>query len=115
MVDGKGQSMSYAWNGPQDGSLQPVKDAKGQTIGQESLKQDKDGFIVERKQIVIGERLAGAVEVLSGLAVGDKVVTHGLQKIRGGQQVKVLSEEKPVAEHLGEPMHLSDLLPKKQQ
>ena len=79
------------------------------------LKQDKDGFIVERKQIVIGERLAGAVEVLSGLAVGDKVVTHGLQKIRGGQQVKVLSEEKPVAEHMGEPMHLSDLLPKKQQ
>lgn len=45
MVDGKGQSMSYAWNGPQDGSLQPVKDAKGQTIGQESLKQDKDGSL----------------------------------------------------------------------
>ncbi len=79
------------------------------------LKQDKNGFIVERKQIAIGERLAGAVEVISGLAVGDKVVTHGLQKIRGGQQVKVLSEEKPVAEHLGEPTHLSDLLPKKQQ
>lgn len=79
------------------------------------LKQDKNSFIVERKQIVIGERLAGAVEVISGLAVGDKVVTHGLQKIRGGQQVKVLSEEKPVAEHLGEPTHLSDLLPKKQQ
>ncbi|HSC69060.1 MAG TPA: efflux RND transporter periplasmic adaptor subunit [Cellvibrio sp.] len=79
------------------------------------LKKEQNGFIVERKQIVIGERLAGAVEVISGLAVGDKVVTHGLQKIRAGQQVKVLSEEKPVTEHLGESTHLSDLLPKKKQ
>jgi len=79
------------------------------------LKKEQDGFIVERKQIVIGERLAGAVEVKSGLAVGDKVVTHGLQKVRTGQQVKVLSEEQPVAEHLGEATHLSDLLPKKKQ
>jgi membrane fusion protein (multidrug efflux system) len=79
------------------------------------LKKEKSGFVVERKQIVIGERLAGAVEVMSGLAAGDKVVTHGLQKIRAGQQVKVLSEEKPVTEQAGEPAHLSDLLPKKKQ
>lgn len=79
------------------------------------LKKDKNGFVVERKQIVIGERLVGAVEVVSGLAVGDKVVTHGLQKIRAGQQVQVLSEEQPVAEHLGESTHLSDLLTKKKQ
>lgn len=79
------------------------------------LKKEQNGFVVERKQIVIGERLTGAVEVKSGLELGDKVVTHGLQKIRAGQQVKVLSEEKPVAEHLGESTHLSDLLPKKKQ
>ncbi len=79
------------------------------------LKKEQNGFSVERKKIVIGERLAGAVEVKSGLEVGDKVVTHGLQKIRAGQSVKVLSEEKPVTEHLGESTHLSDLLPKKKQ
>jgi membrane fusion protein (multidrug efflux system) len=79
------------------------------------LKQDQDGFVVERTQIRIGERLAGAVEVKSGLTVGDKVVTHGLQKIRAGQRVKILAEEEPVAEHIGEATHLSDLLPKQKK
>lgn len=66
--------------------------------------------IVERRQITIGERLPGAVEVISGLAANDKVVTHGLQKIRPGQKVQVLAEEKPFAEHTGEKSHLSDLI-----
>ncbi|MDO8345715.1 MAG: efflux RND transporter periplasmic adaptor subunit [Cellvibrio sp.] len=65
---------------------------------------------VERRQITIGERLTGSVEVLSGLNVGDKLVTHGLQKIRPGQKVKVLAEEKPAAEQTGDSTHLSDLI-----
>ena len=71
------------------------------------------GGIVERRKIAIGERLAGAVEVLSGLNAGDKVVTHGLQKVRPGQKVKVLAEEKPAADHVGESAHLSDLIKSK--
>ena len=46
VVDEKGQSMSYSWSGPQDGSMQPVKDAKDQIVGQESLKRDKDGVLL---------------------------------------------------------------------
>ncbi len=65
---------------------------------------------VDRRQIQIGERLPGAVEVLKGLEPGDKLVTHGLQKIRPGQVVKVMAEEKPVAEQTGEEPHLSDLI-----
>lgn len=68
---------------------------------------------VERRQITIGERLAGSVEVLSGLGVGDKLVTHGLQKIRPGQKIKVLAEEKSAAEKTGESTHLSDLIKQK--
>lgn len=75
-----------------------------------ALKQEGGKTLVERRQIQIGERLPGAVEVLNGLAVGDKLVTHGLQKIRPGQVVKVLAEEKPVAEQLGDAPHLSDLI-----
>ena len=71
------------------------------------------GGTVERRKIAIGERLAGAVEVLSGLYAGDKVVTHGLQKVRPGQKVKVLAEEKPAADHVGESAHLSDLIKSK--
>lgn len=68
---------------------------------------------LERRKITIGERLAGAVEVLSGLHAGDKVVTHGLQKVRPGQKVKVLAEEKPAADYVGESAHLSDLIKSK--
>lgn len=73
-----------------------------------------DGVLtVERRQITIGERLAGSVEVLSGLVAGDKLVTHGLQKIRPGQKIKILAEEQPAAEHNGESAHLSDLIKQK--
>lgn len=50
---------------------------------------------VERRQIKIGERLPGIVEVLEGLQAGDRVVTHGLQRIRDGQVVVVAKEEAP--------------------
>ncbi len=46
LVDAKGQSMSFSWSGPQDGSMQPVKDAQSQIIAQESLKRDKDGALL---------------------------------------------------------------------
>ncbi|WP_082191402.1 efflux RND transporter periplasmic adaptor subunit [Cellvibrio sp. pealriver] len=77
------------------------------------LKQDQGSSVVERRQISIGERLPGAVEVLKGLDIGDKVVTHGLQKIRPGQKVSVMAEEKPVAEHAQGEKHLSDLITSK--
>jgi membrane fusion protein (multidrug efflux system) len=54
-------------------------------------------LIVERKKIEIGQRLIGSVEVISGLTEGEKVVTHGVQKLRAGQSIKVLSEEKPAS------------------
>ncbi len=54
-------------------------------------------LIVERKKIEIGQRLIGSVEVISGLTEGEKVVTHGIQKLRAGQAIKVLSEEKPAS------------------
>jgi hypothetical protein len=46
VVDEKSQSMSFSWSGPQDGSMHPVKDAKGQAIAQEGLKQEKDGALL---------------------------------------------------------------------
>jgi membrane fusion protein (multidrug efflux system) len=43
----------------------------------------------ERRQIRIGARRPGEVEVLEGLAVGDRVITHGNDKVRPGQQVTI--------------------------
>jgi membrane fusion protein (multidrug efflux system) len=74
------------------------------------LKEDAGSLTVERRQIQIGERLPGAVEVIEGVAAGEKLVTHGLQKIRTGQKVKILSEEASVAGQSGEKVRLSDLI-----
>jgi membrane fusion protein, multidrug efflux system len=77
------------------------------------VNKSGEDITVERRQITIGERLAGAVEVLKGISAGDSLVTHGLQKIRPGQKVKVLAEETPIAEQVGDATHLSDLIQQK--
>jgi len=50
-------------------------------------------WIAEKRQIYIGQRYKGLVEVEKGLQAGEKVVTHGLQKIRVGQAVKIMAEQ----------------------
>jgi membrane fusion protein (multidrug efflux system) len=50
-----------------------------------------DGLTVERKQVEIGTRQPGVVEIRSGLAAGNRVVTEGQDKARPGQPVKVLA------------------------
>lgn len=57
------------------------------------IEQQDSITSVVRKEVKIGQRMQGYVEVLSGLERGDRVVTHGLQKIRSGQQVRVIAEE----------------------
>lgn len=74
------------------------------------LKGDAGSWTVERRQIQIGERLPGAVEVLEGVSSGEKLVTHGLQKIRAGQAVNVLNEEPPIAAQTAHVPTLSDLV-----
>ncbi|MET0356778.1 MAG: efflux RND transporter periplasmic adaptor subunit [Cellvibrio sp.] len=61
--------------------LLPNKDAK------------KEPWIVQKRQVFIGQRYKGLVEIEKGLQAGEKVVTHGLQKIRDGQAVNVLAEQ----------------------
>ncbi len=45
-----------------------------------------------RQEVRLGQREAGTVEVLDGLAVGDVVVQSGLQRLRDGIAVKVAGE-----------------------
>lgn len=45
--------------------------------------------VVRQKQIEIGKRRVGYAEVISGLALGEKVVVEGTHKIRDGQPVQV--------------------------
>jgi membrane fusion protein (multidrug efflux system) len=47
--------------------------------------------VVERRLIRSGRRRPGEVEILDGLAPGERVVTEGTQKVRPGQPVVILS------------------------
>ncbi|TVQ92942.1 MAG: efflux RND transporter periplasmic adaptor subunit [Chromatiaceae bacterium] len=58
----------------------------------------------ERRQVQIGTRRPGLVEITAGLVLGDRVITHGADKARPGEPVTVLAEEdgqRSLAELLG--------------
>jgi len=50
--------------------------------------KEADTFRVERRNITLGRRALGIVEVKDGLKEGEDVVTQGLQKVRHGATVK---------------------------
>jgi membrane fusion protein (multidrug efflux system) len=59
--------------------------------------------LVEKRQVRIGSRRPGKVEVLDGLREGDLVITHGMEKARVGAPVRIKGREvegRPVLELL---------------
>ncbi len=64
---------------------------------------DREAMTVERREVEIGERRAGWVEVTAGLEAGERLVRHGIQKVRDGDAVRVLDvadEDNPIREIL---------------
>jgi membrane fusion protein (multidrug efflux system) len=53
------------------------------------VRGDGDEARAERRRVELGARRAGAVEVLSGLEVDERVVTHGNFRLSDGQRVQV--------------------------
>ncbi|MBN8429935.1 efflux RND transporter periplasmic adaptor subunit [Microbulbifer salipaludis] len=53
------------------------------------VKKTESGHMVQRREVEIGHRYLGKVEVLSGLSQGDQIVTRGTLHIRDGQAVTV--------------------------
>lgn len=45
---------------------------------------------VERRQVEVGERRTGQAEILEGLSEGELVVSHGVQRAREGDSVRLL-------------------------
>lgn len=50
--------------------------------------------VAARREVVTGARRPGEVEILSGLEAGDRVVTHGTMRLRDGQKVNIVREER---------------------
>ncbi len=48
-----------------------------------------DTLQAEKRMVELGARMPGRVEVLSGLAVGEQIITHGTLKVRPGMPVRI--------------------------
>jgi membrane fusion protein (multidrug efflux system) len=62
----------------------------------------RQGNRVEKREVRVGRRRPPWVEVVSGLAVGERVVAEGTQRARPGDTVEIVGEL-PVAERDGAP------------
>ena len=51
--------------------------------------------LVSRQEVQTGRRRPGEVEILEGIAPGDRVIVEGTQKVRPGQAVTLLNESPP--------------------
>ena len=55
------------------------------------LHRDRDNE-AERREVTIGGRQPGEVEIVHGLAAGELVVTHGAMRLRNGAKARILTE-----------------------
>nr|WP_245969962.1 efflux RND transporter periplasmic adaptor subunit [Thiocapsa rosea] len=78
---------------PRDGLVVPEAAIlhQGQDHFVQVVVEGEEGLTSERRQIRIGTRKPGLVEVREGLAQGDRVIVHGHLKVRPGQPVEILS------------------------
>jgi len=53
------------------------------------LVDEAEGNLVAKTRVRIGARRPGLVEIVDGLAAGNKVITHGNDKVRPGQAVSI--------------------------
>ncbi len=78
---------------PRDALVIPEKGLlhKGQDHFVMVVVEGKDGLSVERRQVQIGARQPGLVEIRAGLAQADRIVTDGNDKVRPGQPIDILA------------------------
>ncbi|MCB1877276.1 MAG: efflux RND transporter periplasmic adaptor subunit [Chromatiales bacterium] len=73
---------------PRDGLVVP-EEALLQQGRQHFVIRVGEGEVAEKRQVKIGMRRPGMVEIVSGLALGDRVVIEGNDKVRPSQKLKV--------------------------
>lgn len=60
----------------------------------EESEKDPETRIAQRRQVTIGSRRKGEVEILEGLATGEQIVTHGTIRVRPGGAVVIKAVQK---------------------
>ena len=63
--------------------------------GQQQFAYVVHDNVIEKRELVLGLRESGLVEVLNGLEAGDLVVVRGVQFLRNGMQVEIQQQIEP--------------------
>jgi hypothetical protein len=87
VVESNQNKASYQWSGPKDGKLYPVKSGDGQTIGQESMRNEGD-VLVRHVESPDGETLDSRATLS---ADGNTITDDGVGKAADGKAVKTHS------------------------
>ncbi len=67
---------------------------QGRTHFVYQVNQNDDGhYVVDKREVTIGSRRPGEVEITQGLDVGAQLITHGALKVKDGSQVMVKAVE----------------------
>ena len=61
------------------------------------IQESGAGLSVQSRQVVTGQKRNGRVEVISGLQLGDRVVSAGQIKLRNGMAVVIDAQPAPGA------------------
>ncbi len=57
------------------------------------ISEDGKKITVKQTEVKVGSRQPGVIEIISGVKEGDRIVSHGLTKIRDGAEVTILAQE----------------------
>lgn len=69
-----------------------INDENGSFVFVAIPTSEKDQAVIERRSVRMGELTANGVEIVEGLANGDRIVTAGISVIRNGQVVLLPAE-----------------------
>ena len=86
-VDHDGKPVSFLWSGPEDGTMHPVKNAGGKTLGMQSLKKQADGSILRHGEDSSDGSSFNAVGKVSD--DGKTLTDEGTEKSKDGTETKV--------------------------
>jgi membrane fusion protein (multidrug efflux system) len=71
-----------------EGALLP----DGRTNSVMVVEKTPAGAVAKRREVRLGVRRQGEVEILEGLSPGEKIVAHGAFKLSDGAPVRILAE-----------------------
>ncbi len=58
-----------------------------------AVAESDKGLIAQKREVSLGQRREGEAEIIGGLKAGERVVVHGIQRLRDGRLISILAKE----------------------